>query len=176
MMDWLRTNKYASGLLLIIRLYLGYEWMIHGFEKIKGGAFDASGFLGNIVTNPVTGPDGGALYPIYGAFIEKFAIPNVGLINILIPWGEFLVGLGLLLGVLTTAAAFFGLMMNFMFVFGGTVSTNPLYILLGMIILVAGANAGRFGGDYYVLPWIRKTIFKKDDLKPINTKKLTPSH
>ena len=60
MMNWLRTNKYASGLLLIIRLYLGYEWFIHGLEKVRGGAFDATGFLNNIIANPVKGPDGTA--------------------------------------------------------------------------------------------------------------------
>ncbi|MGM9933073.1 DoxX family membrane protein [Pradoshia sp.] len=163
MMEWLRTNKYASGLLLIIRLYLGYEWFIHGLEKIRGGAFDASGFLTNIIANPVKGPDGTALYPMYNSFIENFALPNVGIINILIPWGEFFVGLGLLLGVLTTAAVFSGLLMNFLFVFGGTVSTNPAMIVLGFIILAAGANAGKLGGDYYVLPWIRRTLFKKND-------------
>ena len=163
MMEWLRTNKYASGLLLIIRLYLGYEWFIHGLEKVRGGAFDATGFLNNIIANPVKGPDGTALYPLYNTFIENFALPNVGIINILIPWGELLVGLGLLLGVLTTAAVLSGLLMNFLFVFGGTVSTNPAMIVLGFIILAAGANAGKLGGDYYVLPWIRKTLTKRDN-------------
>ncbi len=175
MMEWLRTNKYASALLLIIRLYLGYEWFIHGLEKVRGGAFDATGFLNNIIANPVKGPDGTALYPIYNSFIEHFALPNVGIINILIPWGELLVGLGLLLGVLTTAAVFSGLLMNFLFVFGGTVSTNPAMIILGFIILAAGANAGKLGGDYYVLPWIRKTLFKKNDHSSY-TMKDQPAH
>ncbi len=162
MMNWLRTNKYASGLLLIIRLYLGYEWFIHGLEKVRGGAFDATGFLNNIIANPVKGPDGTALYPIYNSFIETIALPNVGIINILIPWGEVLVGLGLLLGLFTTAAVVSGLLMNFLFVFGGTVSTNPAMIILGFIILAAGANAGKLGGDYYLLPWIKGTIFKNN--------------
>lgn len=164
MLNWLRTNTYASGLLLIIRVYIGYQWFIHGLEKVRDG-FDASGYMSNLINNPVKGPDGDVVYPLYVSFIEKFASPNVELINFLIPWGELLVGLGLILGTLTTAAAFFGLLMNFMFFFGGTVSTNPSYILYGFIILVAGANAGRFGGDYWVLPWIRKNIFKKNKQK-----------
>ncbi len=176
MMNWLRTNIYASGLALILRLYIGFQWMTHGFDKIKGGAFDASGYLKNIVANPVKGPDGATVYPLYNSFIEHFALPNAGLFNVLVPWGEFLIGLGLILGVLTTAAAFFGLLMNFMFFFGGTVSTNPSFILIGFIILVAGANAGRLGGDYWVLPWIRKTIFHKDDTPSVKTDKLAPSH
>lgn len=163
MMNWLRTNIYASYLLLFLRLYIGYQWVTIGLGKISGG-FDATGYLTNIIANPVMGTDGAAVYPVYNYFIEHFALPHVELINILIPYGELLVGLGLLLGALTTAAAFFGLLMNFMFFFGGTVSTNPIFILVQFVILAAGANAGRFGGDHWVLPWIRTHLFKKKQL------------
>ncbi|MNR38820.1 hypothetical protein D3C85_1569550 [compost metagenome] len=46
--------------------------------------------------------------------------------------------------------------MNFMFMFAGTVSTNPWLMLLGIVVILGGANAGRFGLDRYVLPWLRK--------------------
>lgn len=158
MMKWLRENSVASGLLAVLRLYLGWLWLEAGWGKITGG-FSAAGFLKGAVTNPVIDKGTGALvYPTFVKFMESFALPNVKLINILIPWGEFLVGLGLILGALTTAAMFFGLMMNFMFMFAGTVSSNPWYILLGVIILAAGANAGKFGLDYYILPYIRKMM------------------
>lgn len=44
--------------------------------------------MSNLINNPVKGPDGDVVYPLYVSFIEKFAIPNVELINFLIPWGE----------------------------------------------------------------------------------------
>ncbi|MNR32760.1 hypothetical protein D3C85_1503750 [compost metagenome] len=50
--------------------------------------------------------------------------------------------------------------MNFMFVYAGTVSTNPWMIMLGVFIVVAGANAGKFGADYFVLPYLRKVFGK----------------
>lgn len=165
MMNWLRTNVYASYLLLFLRLYIGYQWVTVAMGKITGG-FDASGYLTNIVANPVMGADG-PVYPLYNYFIEHFALPNAALFNVLVPWGELLIGLGLILGTLTTTAAFFGLLMNFMFFFGGTVSTNPTFILVQFIILVAGANAGRFGGDRWVLPRIRTNIFKKTTKKAL---------
>lgn len=169
---FLRENVYAAGLLTLIRLYIGWDWMHHGWEKITGGSFDASGFLKNAVANPVlqTGTEN-KMYPTYVAFLENFAIPNAGIFKILIPWGEFLVGLGLILGCLTTAAAFFGVLMNFMFMFAGTVSSNPWLALIGIIIMVAGANAGKFGADYYVLPYLRK-LFK---IKSVADKK-QPTH
>jgi thiosulfate dehydrogenase (quinone) large subunit len=173
----LRENRIVAGVLALIRIYIGWSWMTAGWGKITGGGFDAGGYLGNAVANPVVDKaTGEAIYPMYNAFIEGFALPNVGIINFLIPWGEFLVGLGLLLGCLTTAAAFFGVMMNFMFMFAGTVSTNPEMVLLGVIILAAGANAGRYGADFYVLPYLKKVtnfkIDKKDKPGTIGNEKL----
>lgn len=167
MMNWLRTNKYASYLVLFLRLYIGYQWVTSAIGKITGG-FDSTGYLSNIVANPVVGFDGAAIYPLYTNFIEHFALPNAELFNVLVPWGELLIGLGLLFGTLTTTAAFFGLLMNFMFFFGGTVSTNPKFILIQFIILVAGANAGRIGGDRWVLPWLRANVFKKKATNNLN--------
>lgn len=155
---FVRENVWMAGFLTLIRLYVGWKWLDAGWHKITGG-FDAGGFLKNAVAKPIADKATGELiYPTYTAFIENFALPNVKLINIMIPYGEFLVGLGLILGCLTTAAMFFGLLMNFMFMFAGTVSTNPWMILLGFIILAAGANAGKFGADYYVLPYLRKLL------------------
>lgn len=165
---FLRENVYAAAALLLLRLYLGWEWAHHGWEKITGGKFDATGFLKNAIAKPVleTGTQN-KLYPTYVNFLENFALPNANIFKVLIPWGEFLVGVGLLLGCLTTAAMFFGLLMNFMFMFAGTVSSNPWMILLGLIILVAGANAGKFGADYYVLPYLRKLL----KLKPADNRR-----
>jgi thiosulfate dehydrogenase [quinone] large subunit len=153
---FLRENKIASYILTVIRLYVGYEFLMAGFEKISGGKFDASGFLAGAIHNPVLSPTKAVEYPTYVAFLKGFALPNAHLFNVLIPYGEFLVGLGLILGCLTTAAAFFGLVMNFSYVLAGTVSSNPLDILLGVIILAAGFNAGRIGLDRWVIPFVRK--------------------
>src|SRR5690606_5336793 len=116
---------YAAGILTLLRIYVGWLWLDAGFHKITGG-FDAGGFLKGAIANPVLDKaTGEAVYPTYLAFVEHFALPNIKLINVLIPWGELLIGLGLILGTLTTAAAFFGLVLNFMFMFAGTISTNP---------------------------------------------------
>lgn len=165
MMKWLRENVVASVILTVLRVYVGWLWMVAGWGKIAGAnAFDASGFIKGAIANPIMDKGTGALvYPTFTKFLESFALPNVKIINFLIPWGEFLVGVGLLLGALTTVAMFFGLMMNFMFLFAGTVSSNPWYVLLGVIILAAGANAGKIGLDFYILPYLRnmmKGLFK----------------
>ncbi|WP_066057782.1 DoxX family protein [Robertmurraya korlensis] len=158
--QFLRENKISAALLTLLRVYLGYAWMTAGWGKITGG-FDAAGFLKGSIANPVAGPDG-IVYGWYVSFLEGVALPNVDLFNFLVPWGEFLVGLGLILGCFTSAAMFFGLVMNFSFMLAGTVSNNPTDILMGVIILTAGFNAGRYGLDYWVVPFLRKTVIKKD--------------
>jgi thiosulfate dehydrogenase [quinone] large subunit len=160
---FLRENKYAAWILTILRLYLGYSWLTAGFHKITGG-FDASGFLKGAIANPVKGPDGTVVFGWYVDFLKHFALPNVDIFNFIVPWGETLIGLGLILGCLTTAAMFFGLFMNFAFFLAGTVSHNPRDIFLGFIILTAGYNAGRIGLDRWVIPFIRK-IGKKKSVK-----------
>ncbi|WML49025.1 DoxX family membrane protein [Neobacillus sp. PS3-34] len=158
----LRTNKVSAIILTFIRLYLGYAWFEAGLHKITGG-FDTSGFLKGAIANPVKGPDGSVVYATYLAFLKSFALPNADIFNVLVPWGELLVGLGLILGCLTTAAMFFGLVMNFAYVMAGTVSSNPMDILLGVIILTAGFNAGKIGLDRWVIPFIRRTTFKENN-------------
>jgi thiosulfate dehydrogenase (quinone) large subunit len=163
----LRENKISAAILTVIRLYLGYSWFTAGFHKLTGG-FDASGFLKGAIGNPVKGPDGNMVYSWYVNFLESFALPNSDVFNFIVPWGETLIGLGLLLGCLTTAAMFFGLVMNFSFFLAGTVSHNPTDIFLGFIILAAGFNAGKYGLDRWVVPFIRKaakTYIGKDKAK-----------
>jgi thiosulfate dehydrogenase [quinone] large subunit len=160
--QFLRENKIVAGILTVLRLYLGYEWMTAGYHKLTGG-FDASGFLKGAITNPVKGPDGNVLYGWYVDFLQHLALPNAHIFNTIIPLGEFLVGLGLILGCLTTAAAFFALVMNFAYMFAGTISSNPLDILLGAFIIAAGFNAGRIGLDRWVVPFINKFAAKNNN-------------
>jgi thiosulfate dehydrogenase (quinone) large subunit len=158
--QFLRENKIAAGILTVLRLYLGYSWFTAGLHKLTGG-FDASGFLKGAIANPVKGPDGAVVFGWYVDFLKHVALPNVDIFNFVVPWGETLIGLGLILGCLTTSAMFFGLLMNFAFFLAGTVSHNPRDIFLGFIILAAGYNAGRIGLDRWVIPFIRKMGKKK---------------
>ncbi|WP_379971047.1 DoxX family protein [Ectobacillus sp. sgz5001026] len=142
--QFLRNNKYSAILILVLRLYVGYEWITSGYEKLTGG-FDASGFLkGGIAKATGAHP---AVQAWWASFLTHFALPNVGLFNFLIPWGELLVGLGLIIGFLPKTAVFFAMVMNFAYLFSGTVSTNPQLVILSMFILLAGANAGKWGVD-----------------------------
>ncbi|GBF11738.1 MAG: DoxX family protein [Tepidibacillus sp.] len=160
MIKFLKENVYASYVLTLVRLYLGYEWIQAGWHKLTGAEpFNAQGFLMGAVKK-ATG-DHPVVQSWWANFLDAFAIPNVGLFNFLVPYGEFLVGLGLILGALTTAAAFFGILMNYAFMFSGSTSTNVQMSLLTIFILVAGFNAGKIGLDRWIIPYIKKAV-KKD--------------
>ncbi|RHW36713.1 DoxX family membrane protein [Lysinibacillus yapensis] len=169
LLNWWRNHRIAASILVILRIYLGFGFLVAGWGKLTSGQFDARGFIANAIKNPVTGSDGNRVYGIYTTFLETIALPNVHIINVLVPWGEVLVGLGLLLGCLTSAAAFFGMLMNFSYLMAGAISQNPIYILAGFLILTAGANAGKFGLDFYILPLLKELAFKRKN-RSINNK------
>ncbi len=164
-MNFIRNHKVAAGILAIIRIYIGYEWLTAGYGKITGGGFDASGFLQGAIAS--AGGEHPAVQGWWAVFLEKVALPNAELFTFLVMWGELLVGIALILGIFTNFAALMGITMNFAFLFSGTVSTNAQMVLLTTFLLVAGYNAGRYGLDRWVIPFLKnhKPTGKKTNMK-----------
>ena len=155
---------------LIVRLYVGWQWLVAGIHKLTGYSIDFStfgqhsgaswiftnhpgavltGFLQGAITpeniaNPATG--------WYVWFVQHIAIPWAGFFTYLVTFGEILVGLGLIFGVLTGIAAFFGLFMNLNFMMAGAISINPIIGGLALFLVLAWRVAGYYGGDRYLLP------------------------
>jgi thiosulfate dehydrogenase (quinone) large subunit len=157
---------------LILRLYLGYEWVLAGWEKLTGGWMGATagtaltGFLKGALTK-ATGahPD---VQGSYAWFLQNVVLPNAAVWSYVVAWGEFLVGVGLILGIFTGIAAFFGGFMNANYVLAGTVSTNPILFIIEIFIILAWKTAGWWGLDRWVLPalgtpWRPGTLFKRTE-------------
>jgi thiosulfate dehydrogenase (quinone) large subunit len=70
----------------------------------------------------------------------------------LIVFGELAVGIGMLLGLLIGFAAAGGILMNTSFLFAGNLSSNPLLLLLEILIVWAWRSAGWLGVDRVLLP------------------------
>ena len=51
MVKWLRNSHISSIILVLFRLYVGYTFLSHGWQKISGG-FDPSEFLQGLIKNP----------------------------------------------------------------------------------------------------------------------------
>jgi thiosulfate dehydrogenase [quinone] large subunit len=154
---YLFSNTRTAWLWLIARLYLGYEWLMAG-----AGKFSSPAWIGEDAGAAVAGFVKGALAKTTGAhpdvqgwyatFLEKLVLPNASFWSHLIVYGEILVGVALIVGIFTGIAAFFGAFMNFSFLFAGTVSTNPLMVLIALLLILAWKVAGYWGFDYWALP------------------------
>jgi len=158
---FLFADTRLAPLWTIIRLYLGYEWLMAGWGKLTN---PAGVWVGAKAGTAVTGFIEGALEKTsgdhpdvsgwYATFLQQVALPNAVLFSYLVTFGELLVGVALILGLLTGIAAFFGGFMNANFLFAGTVSTNPLLLLLAILIILAWRVAGYWGLDRWVLPLV----------------------
>lgn len=157
--DLLFRDTRSAWLWLIIRIYLGYEWFMAGWEKIWNPAWTGSdagkavsGFLnGALAKTTGAHPD---VSWWYASFIQNIALPNAEIFSYLVVFGELFVGLGLILGILTGISAFFASFMNFNYLFAGTISSNPIMIFLQFFLILGWRTAGYIGLDRYILPKI----------------------
>src|SRR5262245_33195222 len=153
-------NNRAAGLFwLPIRLFVGVSFLNAGLHKLGDPGWTQGGTsLLAYWNRAVAIPDQGSppiTYDWYRDFIQ-------GLINIHAePWfawlvllGEIAIGLGLIFGVLTGIAAFFGCLMNMSFMLAGSASTNPILFTFGIGLMLAWKVAGYYGIDRYLLPML----------------------
>jgi thiosulfate dehydrogenase [quinone] large subunit len=144
---------------LLVRVYLGYLWLVAGIGKVMEG-----GWIGEGAGGAVKGFAQGAMTQTtgehpqvtqwYASFLENVVVPNASVFSYLVVFGEIAVGLGLIFGLFTGIAAFFGGFMNASFIFAGTAGANPLMFILAILIMMAWRVAGYWGLDHFALPML----------------------
>jgi thiosulfate dehydrogenase [quinone] large subunit len=158
-------NTKTSIIWFIVRLYVGWEWLIAGWDKMNnplwwgdGAGAPLNGFLqGALAKTTGLHPD---VQNWYATFLHDTILPNIFIMSHVIALGELLVGLALITGFLVGVSAFFGAFMNLNFLLAGTVSVNPILFTLGILLILAWRVAGYIGLDYYLLPKLHK-LFKR---------------
>ncbi len=154
---FLTSNTRAGLFWAPIRLFLGFAWLDAGLHKATGtGWLDGGSALAGYWTNAVAIPDQGRPAITYDWYREFL---NMLLANGAETWfaplivaGEIAVGLGLIFGVLTGFAAFFGAFMNMSFLLAGSASTNPVMFTLAVGVMLSWKVAGYYGVDRWLLP------------------------
>ena len=158
---FLFADTRLAPLWAVIRIYLGYEWLVAGWGKLTNPAgvwvgakagTAVAGFIKGALAK--TGGDHPDVSGWYASFLQNIALPNAVVFSYLVTFGEILVGVALILGLLTGIAAFFGGFMNASYLFAGTVSTNPVLLLLAIFIILAWRVAGYWGLDRWALPML----------------------
>jgi thiosulfate dehydrogenase (quinone) large subunit len=152
-------NTYLAVLWLPIRFFVGQEWLTAGEHKIRDAGWMSDGTaLQGFLTRAITVPEGrptapAGAYSWYQDFLQ-YMVDNEWYTWFakIVAIGEFMVGLGLIVGALVGIAAFFGTVMNFSFMMAGTASSNPVLFGLGVFIVLGWKVAGHLGIDRWLLP------------------------
>lgn len=154
---FLFNNTKVAWFWLVVRLYVGYQWLHAGWGKVTNEAWvgsDAGSAISGFVAKALE-KTGGAHPDVqgwYATFLESAVSSNPELWSHIVAFGEVAVGVGLIIGAFTGIAAFFGLFMNLNFLLAGTLSINPILFTLSIGLILAWKVAGYIGVDRYLLP------------------------
>lgn len=148
-------DKRSAIFWLIIRVFVGWQWLEAGWEKLvsqmwlgKNAGIIISGFLNGALAKTVgEHPD---VMSWYAWLVRHVFIPGAPVISYLIVFGEIIVGIALILGLCTKRSARWGMFMNFNYLFAGTVSVNPFMIVLQLLLVSGHKVAGWIGIDRFI--------------------------
>lgn len=165
-----------AWLWLIVRLYVSYQWITAVWGKLtgyslaigslgrpmRGGAWVFSTHSGAglkmFISHSIAQAHTTGMLPQvqdwYAFFLEHTVLPFTHIFAYIVTFGELLVGLGLLLGTFTGITALFGIFMNMNYLLAGSVSINPILIVLSAFLLLAWRISGFYGIDRYLLPFL----------------------
>jgi thiosulfate dehydrogenase [quinone] large subunit len=174
----LMGNVYWSIFWMPIRFFVGLQWLQAGEHKVRDdawmdGGMALKGFWERAVAIPEPPGRAAITYTWYRDFLQ-YMLDNEWYTWFakLVAVGEFLIGLGLIVGALVGIAAFFGTLLNFSFMLAGTTSSNPVLFGLTVFLVLAWKVAGYWGLDRWLLPalgapWNFGTLFQSDrDARP----------
>lgn len=143
-----RLHTLSVWFILALRLMMGLAFFQSGLDKVISGSFSAAGYLTGAA------PNNGS--PVADLFVAMGNTPwFVDFVNVAVPGGEVFIGLGLIFGVLTRLAAFWGAFMMLMFYLGNWDIShgyiNGDFACMLVFLSVAAFGAGRILGlDAYV--------------------------
>ncbi len=153
------ASRFMAPVWAVVRIYLGYEWLVAGWGKLMEGGWIGAG-AGSSVRGFLNGAlaNSGGEYPSvsgwYAWLVERVFLPLAPLLSYLVAFGETLIGIALILGFVTGLSAFLGGVFNSLFLLAGTVSSNPVMFILATWLVLSWRIAGYYGLDYWVLPFL----------------------
>ena len=168
------SNTWLAPLWLAARLYLGYQWLIAGSHKVwgpsrwifvSGGDQALKKYWQNAIAIPQTGKPA-ISYDWYRHFLT-FMLNHEWYrwFSWVIALGEVAAGILLIVGAFVGLAALAGAFMNFNYLLAGSASTNPVLLMIALLILLGWKVAGWIGVDRWLLPalgtpWHPGSVFR----------------
>ena len=151
-------NTRLAWLWLVVRLYVGWQWLDAGWHKFTDPKWLSSGeairgYWERAVAIPAPPARAPITYDWFRDFLTFLLSINADTwMSKVIVFGELAIGLGLIVGAFVGVAAFFGAFMNMNFLLAGTTSSNPVLFALAVLLMLAWKVAGYYGLDRVLLP------------------------
>src|SRR5258708_16174091 len=101
----LDSNARNTHALALLRIGVGILFLIFGQYKVFGTAFTLHGGFQFWINKFLES----GTYPFMAPVLRGFVLPHATSIAFLVAYGEFAIGLALVLGILVRSASFFGL-------------------------------------------------------------------
>ncbi|MEO8287439.1 MAG: DoxX family protein [Chloroflexota bacterium] len=165
---FVKNPAYTGIIWLVARLFIGYEFITAGLEKIESGTWiggDAiSGFLKGALGK--ASGDHPEVMGWYTDLVNNVFMPNATIFSTLVAIGEVAVGVALVLGIVTKFAAFWGAVMNFSFLAAGVSSSNPQMLVLEVAMIFGGAGVAFYGVDKFLMPYLAKALHINREVEP----------
>lgn len=142
--DQIRSKKLTHlWPITLLRVYTGVFFLYHGFGKITADGF-ADGMVGFLNGSLDT------MFRFFRPFVESVVLPHNVLFSQLVSWGEFSIGLSLIVGLATRWASVAGafLVTCFWFAKGQGIleGQNHDFVWLMIFVVLATVHAGRKHG------------------------------
>lgn len=155
--NFLFDERNAAILWLVVRVYLGGVWLPNGLAKLAGSGWTNGGpALKDFWLRAVNGSPGGRSpipYPWYRDLLHLMVVQHIYTwFAWVITISEVTIGLLLLLGLLTGLAACAGGVLNLLYLLAGSISVNPVMLILSLFLLLAWRVAGYYGLDRFLFP------------------------
>jgi thiosulfate dehydrogenase (quinone) large subunit len=166
---WLFGTSAAAWIWLVVRIWLGYQWLHAGWEKVTGTEsgwhleFNSTswlkssnglvGFINFAALPNAKGAHAAVNYGWYATFLRWMAHPGpASFFSKLVALGEVTIAILLILGLFTGIAAFLAGMLSMSFGLAGSAGVNPVFFFLEVLLILAWRNSGYYGLDRFVLP------------------------
>lgn len=172
------SDTRSSWLWLIVRIYLGYEWLQAGLHKLTPAWLDGGVALKGFWEGAIVVPAEGRPSIAFGWYRDFIGFllntESYTWFGPLIVYGEILVGIALIVGAFVGISAFFGALMNWSFIMAGAASTNAVLFTLAVLLMLAWKVAGYIGLDYWLLAWLG-TPWRSKVPSAIDEQRISPS-
>jgi thiosulfate dehydrogenase (quinone) large subunit len=164
-----RQVHLSGWVFLPLRLFLGITFVYAGIQKFTDPQFfhpSTPGYIGNqIIAFAHNSP--------IRTLLIHVALPHAMFFGFLIACGEIAIGLGTLVGLLARPAAFFGLLLSFIFFLSASWHVYPYFYGSDVVFIFAWLTLLLHGPRHTGLPiadtWLAETLFPADTVSSLDT-------